>query len=82
MNLGTPNSLHSRRNGHWTYRTQILPNDRYSIEIMPNAIIDFFENTNDTLNYNFTTKKRSDYGNLYLNLSGINFDKLILFDFA
>ncbi len=57
---------------------EILPSDRYSIEIMPNAIIDFFENTNDTLNYNFTTKKRSDYGNLYLNLSGINFDKLIV----
>ena len=38
---------------------------------MPNAIIDFFDNTNDTLNYSFTTKKRSDYGNLYLNLSGI-----------
>ena len=32
----------------------------------------------NTLNYNFTTKKRSDYGNLYLNLSGINFDKLIV----
>ena len=57
---------------------EILPSDRYSIEIMPNAIIDFFDNTNDTLNYSFTTKKRSDYGNLYLNLSGISYDKLIV----
>ena len=29
---------------------EILPNDKYSLMILPNAIVDFYENTNDTLN--------------------------------
>ena len=30
---------------------EILPNDKYLIEILPKGIIDFFGNTTDTLNY-------------------------------
>ncbi|OEK09797.1 hypothetical protein A8C32_09805 [Flavivirga aquatica] len=35
----------------------------YRIQVLPNAIVDFFDNkNNDTLNYTVTTKKASDYG--------------------
>ena len=57
---------------------EILPNDKYSIEVLPNGITDFFGNSTDTLNYSFTTKKRSDYGNIYVNLSRISFKPIIV----
>ena len=47
---------------------EILPNDKYNITVLPNAIIDFYENTIDTINYSFSTKKSSDYGLLIVNI--------------
>ncbi|MDJ0644772.1 MAG: Ig-like domain-containing protein [Flavobacteriaceae bacterium] len=46
--------------------------DVYKIEILPEAIKDFLGNTNDTLRFNFRTKKMTDYGNLYLTLQNVN----------
>lgn len=40
----------------------------YEVNFYPNAIIDFFEETNDTLSLKFKTKTRNDYGNLKLTL--------------
>ena len=48
------------------------------VEILPEGIIDFFGNTTDTLNYSFTTKKRSDYGKIFVNLSNISFKPIII----
>jgi len=45
--------------------------NKYKLEILPNAIIDFFGVTTDTLSYVFSTKKPADYGNLYLNLQNV-----------
>ncbi len=41
---------------------------KYSIDILPNAFVDFFESTNDTLNYRANTKSFKDYGNLIVSL--------------
>ena len=57
---------------------EILPNDKYSLMILPNAIVDFYENTNDTLNYSFDTKDRSNYGQLILSIKSINEYPLIV----
>ncbi|MCL9769322.1 Ig-like domain-containing protein [Flavobacterium sp. HXWNR69] len=43
-------------------------NEKYTLELLPGAIKDFYESTNDTLKYNFSTKQLSDYGNLKVNL--------------
>ncbi len=51
---------------------EIKPSQNYKLELLPGAITDFFENTNDTLVYNLRTKSAADYGNLTLNLSGNN----------
>ena len=47
-----------------TFDFELLPNDKYKLSIFPNAIKDFFKSSTDTLNYNFSTKSRSDYGTI------------------
>jgi hypothetical protein len=44
------------------------PSEKYSFTLLPGALIDFYEKTNDTLKYTLTTKAPADYGNLILNL--------------
>ncbi|WP_396636510.1 Ig-like domain-containing protein [Maribacter sp. R77961] len=50
----------------------VEPNENYKIELLPGAIQDFFEETNDTINYSLSTKSLADFGNLSLNLNGTN----------
>ncbi|MDX1829557.1 MAG: Ig-like domain-containing protein [Lutibacter sp.] len=45
---------------------------RYTVNFLPNAIKDIFENTNDTLKYKFTTKNIDSYGNINLSVSNVN----------
>ncbi len=45
--------------------------EKYTMELFPGAIKDFYETTNDTLKYNFTTKRLADYGNLKINLLNV-----------
>ena len=40
----------------------------YRLALNPGALIDFFEQTNDSLNFGFRTKPLSDYGTLLLSL--------------
>lgn len=42
--------------------------EKYTMELLPGAIKDFYETTNDSLKYNFSTKQLADYGNLKINL--------------
>ncbi|MGB0897098.1 MAG: Ig-like domain-containing protein [Flavobacteriaceae bacterium] len=44
-------------------------NEKYTINILPEAFTDFFEATNDTLVYRTTTKKLSAYGNIKVTLN-------------
>ena len=45
--------------------------EKYTIELLPGAIKDFYDKANDSLKYNFSTKQLSDYGNLKINISNI-----------
>jgi len=54
------------------------PLEKYTINIMPSALTDFYENVNDTLNYTLTTKNSSDYGNLRVILENIKKFPLII----
>ncbi len=40
------------------------PLEKYTITVLPNALTDFYERSNDSLRYFFTTENTSDYGNL------------------
>ena len=46
-------------------------NDSYRLQILPEAITDFFGNVNDTINVGFSTKQPSDYGNAFLTLQNV-----------
>ena len=55
-----------------------LPNDNYKIKLWPNALIDFWGNTHDTLYYGIKTKPISDYGNIFLQVLRQDKDPFIL----
>ncbi|WP_452229039.1 MULTISPECIES: Ig-like domain-containing protein [unclassified Lacinutrix] len=42
--------------------------NKYTIQVLPEAFTDFFENKNDTLNYRLSTKNFADYGNVRITL--------------
>ncbi len=46
-------------------------NETYRISVLPGALTDFFNSTNDTIQANIRTRAFSDYGNLSLNLQNI-----------
>ncbi|WP_238718903.1 Ig-like domain-containing protein [Pelagihabitans pacificus] len=57
---------------------EVEPNQTYNIELLPGAITDFFEGTNDSLLYSLSTKSPADYANLTVNLEGAVTYPLIL----
>ena len=44
---------------------------KYNLKMMPGAVTDFFEKTNDTLSFKAITKNRADYGNLIVSLKNV-----------
>ena len=47
------------------------PSESYTFKILPGALTDFFEQSNDSLSYKVTTRSTSDYGNLTVLLQNI-----------
>ena len=47
------------------------PSESYTFKILPGALTDFFEQTNDTLTYKLNTKSTADYGNLSVLLQNV-----------
>ncbi len=52
--------------------------EKYTLEILPEAFTDFYEAKNDSLQFEATTKLLADYGNLKVNLSGVKRFPVIL----
>ena len=51
---------------------------KYLMEILPGAIKDFYDTSNDSIKFDFSTRLLSDYGNLKINLIGAKRFPLIL----
>jgi len=47
------------------------PSKKYSFTILPGALTDFYEHTNDTLNYQISTRELTEYGNLKVKLENV-----------
>lgn len=47
------------------------PSEKYTVKILPGALIDYMERANDSLKYGFETSDYADYGNLTVNLQNI-----------
>ena len=45
--------------------------EKYAVTILPGALIDFFDQKNDTLKYSLSTKLKSDYGNMRVKLQNV-----------
>ncbi|OAZ03660.1 Ig-like domain-containing protein [Flavobacterium succinicans] len=46
-----------------------VPEEKYEFKLLPGALTDFFEKSNDTLTYKINTRSETDYGNLTVVLS-------------
>ena len=47
------------------------PAEKYTFTILPGALTDFFEKSNDTLSYKVTTQNTADYGNIIVKLQNV-----------
>ncbi len=47
-------------------------NQKYTLEILPEAIEDFYNTKNDSLSFSFSTKALSDFGNLKISVKNAN----------
>ncbi len=45
---------------------KVLPSDQYDITLLPNALKDFWGRTHDTISFKALTRKKEDFGNIYL----------------
>lgn len=54
------------------------PEQKYTLKILPSAIYDIYEQKNDTLNFNFTTKEIEDYGRITMNIVNETSNNLII----
>jgi hypothetical protein len=54
------------------------PSEKYSLTILPGALTDFYEKSNDTLIYKVNTKSTAEYGNLRVILQNLkNFPVIV-----
>lgn len=54
-----------------TIRFEKEPSEKYSLTLPKETLLDLYDRPNDSITYNFSTRKFSDYGNLTLQLSGV-----------
>ncbi|NRT14205.1 uncharacterized protein (DUF2141 family) [Flavobacterium sp. 28A] len=47
------------------------PNKKYNFRLLPGALTDFYEKSNDTLSYKLATKTEAEYGNLRIQLKNV-----------
>jgi uncharacterized protein (DUF2141 family) len=57
-------------NNNYVFNFKKKEENKYNLQILPEAFVDFFDNKNDTLNYSVSTKKASDFG--YVRFTLIN----------
>lgn len=57
---------------HLVFKFEKEEQTSYQIDLFPGAITDFFETTNDSLNYKYATRPLSDFGNLTLTITNVD----------
>lgn len=60
-------------NDTWNQKTSLAfakePQEKYTIRLLPGALTDFMEQTNDSLVFKIETKNTAEYGNLQVNIT-------------
>lgn len=57
---------------HLIFKFEKEGSQSYKIDLLPGAITDFYNTQNDSLNYTYSTKANSEFGNLTLTISNVN----------
>jgi hypothetical protein len=52
----------------YSFAFEKTEDNKYAIQVLPEAFTDFFDKKNDTLNYKLSTKNFADYGNVRITL--------------
>lgn len=52
----------------YKFKIDLKESEKYKMQLLPEALTDFYGEVNDTLNFSFNTKKKEDYGNIRVNL--------------
>lgn len=55
-------------NNKYSFSFDKTENNKYYVQVLPEAFTDFFDNKNDTLKYTLSTKSFADYGNIRVTL--------------
>lgn len=61
----------------YAFPIELKEDESYKMELLPGALIDMYAHENDTLNFNFRTKNKSDYGNMRVNLVNAKFPLIV-----
>ena len=61
----------------YTFKFEKTESNQYRINMLPNAMVDLFGNTNDTLNYSISTKALSNYSNVRVVLQNATYPVII-----
>lgn len=70
-------STYNEIDNTYNFQFEKKESENYKIEMLPNAIEDFFGNVNDTLNYTARTKTLSDYSNIRVTLVNGKFPMIV-----
>jgi uncharacterized protein (DUF2141 family) len=54
------------------------PSEKYTLTVLPGALTDLFDVSNDTLSYKLITQSTSDYGNLRVQLQNVKYFPVIV----
>ncbi|WP_299116221.1 Ig-like domain-containing protein [uncultured Winogradskyella sp.] len=61
----------------YKFKIDAKESQKYKMELLPSAITDFYGEVNDTLNFSFNTRKKSDFGNIRVNLINAKFPLIV-----
>jgi len=64
-------------NNTYSFSFDKTEDNAYNFELLPGAFIDFFEDRNDTLNFNVRTKAEIDYGEIRVNLQNVTYPVIV-----
>ena len=64
-------------NNQFNLQFEKIESNNYKIQVLPDALTDFFGNKNDTLNYSIRTKGKLDYGNVRVYLKNVTYPAIV-----
>ena len=70
-------STYSKLDNTYSFQFEKIESETYKIEMLPNALEDFFGNVNDTLNFTARTKTLSDYSNIRVTLNNAKYPIIV-----